>query len=869
MAQLIGREREMASALDLFRVAKTTPVPRVLLVEGASGIGKSAFVGELAARLRPEAVVVKTAAFRIQSTVPFAVASRLCAQIAEELGGDLARYLPGEQADKGLELLALLEGVTLDRPVVLVADDVQWADAESLEAISRSILALASCPLFVIVSQRDDEGPVAEPFDIDGTIVVRPLDATSARRLALECFPSAAPEVADAIVARAEGMPIDILAISEEASHMGAKGAEDVAMSTRAVIAKRIRSSNAALRNFLQISSLLPEPIEYGLLARLWPDSKQLNAFIQASERYLVQEGDTLGFRHAIVGEAIVETIAVKIPLHRRIIEAVSTVPELRIQDRLLISEQALAAGDRQLAQESLLALALFANDGNLVRMAIDASEKHMELGDPPDATFITFYENFAKALTFVSMNSRAERVISHALLEARRRNLAGVGSLVAQLILAQWYDDRQEAAIITYKHYLSEFHDPLDLVMVQAAAMWFHVSTHDVESLAKTIASLRTSSIPLPPPVQLRIEIAQVYVDCRSGDYTNARARLPLVSSAAHRVHSSLANYAEFVNAFVDYTQFGPLKDQRFQALLEHDPRNPAIIYFRNHSLLHQSRLDDVSLITEDILRRSIEPNDRSRMLAFIAAIDALRNSCGPHWKSIETEALRYAAGDHQTALHSLALWASASEQLDKTASSRILDAVIPSYRTPQDPVRMAWSLPIPFAARRLSRADILRAVADGTAFWDDREPVIQAERAAARTIAAHLAGLALAEPLEQVAARCEGFGLQLARDLMIATCGRGVEKASAIKGLQAQGIVWSGDAPAQKSSPGATLTARERQISELISNGLTNKEIAEQLVLSERTVEGHVANIFNKLGVSSRTQIAAWFLTQVTAVR
>jgi len=39
-----------------------------------------------------------------------------------------------------------------------------------------------------------------------------------------------------------------------------------------------------------------------------------------------------------------------------------------------------------------------------------------------------------------------------------------------------------------------------------------------------------------------------------------------------------------------------------------------------------------------------------------------------------------------------------------------------------------------------------------------------------------------------------------------------------------------------------------------------MTNKEIAERLVLSERTIDNHVANIMNKLNVHHRAQIAAW---------
>jgi predicted ATPase/DNA-binding CsgD family transcriptional regulator len=55
--------------------------------------------------------------------------------------------------------------------------------------------------------------------------------------------------------------------------------------------------------------------------------------------------------------------------------------------------------------------------------------------------------------------------------------------------------------------------------------------------------------------------------------------------------------------------------------------------------------------------------------------------------------------------------------------------------------------------------------------------------------------------------------------------------------------------------------LTAREQQIAELIANGLSNKVIAETLVISPRTVGSHVAHILAKLGFTSRAQVATWF--------
>ena len=59
--------------------------------------------------------------------------------------------------------------------------------------------------------------------------------------------------------------------------------------------------------------------------------------------------------------------------------------------------------------------------------------------------------------------------------------------------------------------------------------------------------------------------------------------------------------------------------------------------------------------------------------------------------------------------------------------------------------------------------------------------------------------------------------------------------------------------------------LTARERQITVLVARGLSNREIAERLVISKRTVDAHVNHIFAKLGLSSRVQLTIWLRDRV----
>jgi predicted ATPase/DNA-binding CsgD family transcriptional regulator len=66
-----------------------------------------------------------------------------------------------------------------------------------------------------------------------------------------------------------------------------------------------------------------------------------------------------------------------------------------------------------------------------------------------------------------------------------------------------------------------------------------------------------------------------------------------------------------------------------------------------------------------------------------------------------------------------------------------------------------------------------------------------------------------------------------------------------------------------------GALLTPREAQIADLIARGLSNRAIAAELVISPATAARHVANIFAKLGVTSRAQVAAWTAEHSEQVR
>ena len=148
--------------------------------------------------------------------------------------------------------------------------------------------------------------------------------------------------------------------------------------------------------------------------------------------------------------------------------------------------------------------------------------------------------------------------------------------------------------------------------------------------------------------------------------------------------------------------------------------------------------------------------------------------------------------------------------------------------------------------AARLLGAAEGLRERA-GLGVWPVRSEVERRYVSALRGAFGERR-----EVLEQ--AWAEGRGLSLPEAAQVAKEAEGAARADSAS--RAPATAAEGEA--------AQLTVREQQVAALIAQGKTSKEIAEALVITERTADTHAAHIRDKLGLRSRAEIAAWATRQ-----
>jgi predicted ATPase len=184
-APFVGRGEELAKLLELWHKVQTG-ARRLALVAGEPGIGKTRLGAQLARRAHADGAVVLVGRCDEDAVVPLQPFVEVLRELladgairAEQLSHDLVRLLPELDAAPGLpgdedpvndrfrlldNVAVLLDTVAAGRPLVLVVDDLHWADEPTLLAIRHLIRRRSSVGLLVVGTYRDTEVSRTHPL---------------------------------------------------------------------------------------------------------------------------------------------------------------------------------------------------------------------------------------------------------------------------------------------------------------------------------------------------------------------------------------------------------------------------------------------------------------------------------------------------------------------------------------------------------------------------------------------------------------------------------------------------------------------------------------------------------------------------------
>jgi DNA-binding CsgD family transcriptional regulator/tetratricopeptide (TPR) repeat protein len=285
-------EREAALALLRQRLEGARGSGHIVLLSGEAGIGKTSVLRALAARREP---VWWGACDALQTPQPLSPLLDICRQSATRL----SPLLTGPR-------LALFEAV-LDElraataPVLLVIEDVHWADEATLDLIRFLGRRIEATRALLVVSYRDDEVNISHPL----RRVIGELPAAALSRVQLQRLSA---DGVDLLARRALRSPAGLFAATQGnpffLSELLRHPADSVPPTVQDLVLGRFARLGAQAQSLVRLVSIVPSRMERHLLERLLPhELPDLEACLDAG--LLVAEGPAIGFRHELARVAV------------------------------------------------------------------------------------------------------------------------------------------------------------------------------------------------------------------------------------------------------------------------------------------------------------------------------------------------------------------------------------------------------------------------------------------------------------------------------------------------------------------------------------------------------------------------------------
>jgi DNA-binding CsgD family transcriptional regulator/tetratricopeptide (TPR) repeat protein len=891
---LVGRPQEVAAIRNL---VDALPIGGVMVIEGEAGIGKTSLIDVACARAAARGVVVQRAgADEFSTSRPFGL-----------LPAAIGSASPGRSS--ALDVDAVLDAVDRlagGRPFLLALEDLQWADSASLAALASIVRRLVPIGAAVILSMRTWPRPVELDQLVDrllGSDPVHlhlgPLSADEMVALAsLRLGSAPSPRLRSAING-AGGNPfyaLQVLNTFDAEGRLSFGGAHvdvsdgELTDSLQRLLVRRVRLLGDDAVKLLRAAAVLGRSFQLTTLAELVQRSVTDTSDILGpalDARVLGADGARLMFRHDLVREALEADIplGVRMNLHRAAVDVLvaANAPAVELASHLLRAD--LGAGDVDL----LVAAAA----GSTPDAALGLTNKALTLVSDSDPRYAPLCSDRIEALVWAGRPADA--------IESGRTLLAGdLGNELSFRIRtaiahALFLLGRSGEAVDTWQ-WLPDWEDPVWRAGEHAEAAFaalFAGRLQHAEALARTAGTLADD-----PTSDTIASTVLAWVHSIGGDMTTALA----CADRAVQRNAEADESARRVGAFLVRSMVRDLlgDDEGAAADLERDRsaapdlaatmRVPFRHALQALVLFTGGRWDDAAAELDAARSASedLQVEAVGAWTASLAAVLALFRDGparagellgGASSMGLGSDRLMWAQalvneanGDAAGALSLLRLVATIGSAVGSRVSAALVAPDLVRLTVAHEPPAVAdqqvgallssltWvdssAAPGMIMCRDWSAAfhagdpDQLVTLA-GT--WSGRRPFDAARM--------------WRDASQLYAARGNlGEAREAANAALLVYSRLGADAAESVlrSMMRDAGVRLRLGKPTRSRTGWEAVTATERQVVDLVTDGLTNAAIADRLFMSRRTVESHLAHLYTKLAIPSRVALVRAVLDQ-----
>lgn len=899
--EFFGRHEELEVLEEEFRTASDGRA-RFVLVEGEAGIGKSRLLREFARRIEKNATVafghssehIRRPYLPLQPVTEAVSRGRLVPKASD-------RAFNAEEKAAHFEAFgAAIQRESMRRPIFAVLEDAQWADEATLELLRYLAASVGNAHLLFAISLRTADAMTNAALAAlrlsmararATTVSLRGLRRTEMRNLVGELVRARETELRPDLFSQIEHLSEGNPFFAEELTRMALENGElafreNMPLSVQATLSERLSYFSESERDILIRAAIAGQTFRSDFVATVAevPQAEVLAAVQRAvSSGLLVASPESpqhFTFRHALIRQALAEQVVVALaaPLHVRIAEAIERepMPEARASELAYHYTQARVAEKartyNELAGQSAMAVyayrdairfytaalkweypagaaraALYERIGQLLyiegvgeepaRWFERSREEHAALGNRAGvshALLLLADQHWVDARTGQSLRDAADA--AHMALNMGRTELAAEATL-SRARFATTLGDAPTA--LEHLQTVSAMNADLDIPM---QAMWFEVRAETRAAIGDGCGALRDCDRASKLAAQTGSSelIAQVENNCALvaadlGELARAEQHHRISMNESRRtgmmwrVAYCAMNYARTLALKGQLTEaralvFEALRCGVTTATFKTKAASvgiPLALALNDRQLLE-------ACADEEAMTYAARSSEIQRMSAVAAAFAELRNAqgAGGEARHVLTEALHTISRGHRSG----ALWFQAAQLGGPQELARAQSVLSNSTGRP----RMLRVYRLILEAHRVRAQDSERS----------RRLAELASRAFA------------AVGFRWHAAYCSEFA------------GHVQEAEAEYRAMGAvRDIQRLGAKRRVRPERRLDLTARQRQIAELVARGETNREIASALHISEHTVEHHLSTIFSRIGVKSRAQLSACIGAEMTA--